>query len=105
MSIDLQEEIRTIRFVLFFDHAFNSHPNVSHLQHPNVIKFIGCEQGPDYFRLVMEAVPGGSLTDLLNKFGNLVDRPESIVEYSTQVKTVFFNLISAWINWLVLNRF
>jgi hypothetical protein len=56
-----------------------------HLQHRNIIKFIGCEKGNGIFRLLMEQVPGGSLTSLVEKYGPLTRCHADLVDYSTQV--------------------
>eukprot|EP00042_Codosiga_hollandica_P043510 m.412812 g.412812 ORF g.412812 m.412812 type:complete len:1268 (+) comp56570_c0_seq2:1860-5663(+) len=66
---DLEEEIRTIR----------------HLQHRNIIKFIGFEKPNGLFRLLMEQVPGGSLTSLLEKYGPLLRSINDLVDYSQQL--------------------
>jgi hypothetical protein len=56
-----------------------------HIQHKNIIKFIGCERGERLFRLFMEYVPGGSLTLLVDKFGPLLSAPQFLVDYTSQV--------------------
>eukprot|EP00042_Codosiga_hollandica_P043508 m.412795 g.412795 ORF g.412795 m.412795 type:complete len:1224 (+) comp56570_c0_seq1:1751-5422(+) len=68
-AVDLEEEIRTIR----------------HLQHRNIIKFIGFEKPNGLFRLLMEQVPGGSLTSLLEKYGPLLQSLPDLVDYTTQL--------------------
>ena len=59
--------------------------SLRHLQHKNIIKFLGVEKGNGVFRLLMECIPGGSLTDLLNKFGPLIDNFQYLIDYSGQV--------------------
>eukprot|EP00051_Salpingoeca_urceolata_P024008 m.415016 g.415016 ORF g.415016 m.415016 type:complete len:1430 (-) comp20177_c0_seq1:148-4437(-) len=68
---DLLEEIRTIR----------------HLQHKNIVKFLGCEQDERVFRLLMECVPGGSMTAMLYRYGGLIGDStfHHLVEYSAQI--------------------
>eukprot|EP00053_Salpingoeca_punica_P019757 m.202337 g.202337 ORF g.202337 m.202337 type:complete len:1177 (+) comp17717_c0_seq1:107-3637(+) len=67
--VDLLEEINTIR----------------HLQHKNIIKFFQFQRAQGSVQLVMECVPGGSLTSLLYKFGPLVTAVEHLVDYSGQI--------------------
>ena len=53
---------------------------------------MGFEQSTGVFRLIMEAVPGGSLTDLLNKFGSLVEKRSFLQDYSKQVLDALYYL-------------
>ena len=57
------------------------------MQHQNIIKFLGCEKGQGVFRLFMESIPGGSLTDVLNKFGPLLQAPTFLHDYVVQVRS------------------
>ncbi len=59
-----------------------------HLQHKNVVKYLGFEQRPGRMLLLMESVPGGSVTKMLNKFGALWSCKQYLVDYSHQVRPI-----------------
>ena len=59
-----------------------------HLQHRNVVKYLGYERLETAFHLIMEYVPGGSLTSMLLKFGPLLLHPKVMADYSQQVRSV-----------------
>jgi serine/threonine protein kinase len=39
------------------------------LRHPNIVQYYGIERTSKYINIFLEWVPGGSIRDLLNKFG------------------------------------
>jgi serine/threonine protein kinase len=41
------------------------------LRHPNIVQYYGIERTSKYINIFLEWVPGGSIRDLLNKFGAL----------------------------------
>ena len=55
------------------------------LDHPNIIKYIFSEQINNYYFLYLEYIPGGSLKNIIDKFGNINER--LIRKYTKQILT------------------
>eukprot|EP01012_Entosiphon_sulcatum_P031998 TRINITY_DN40731_c0_g1_i1.p1 TRINITY_DN40731_c0_g1~~TRINITY_DN40731_c0_g1_i1.p1 ORF type:complete len:525 (+),score=79.93 TRINITY_DN40731_c0_g1_i1:43-1617(+) len=46
---------------------------LSHLSHPQIVTYLGARRSGNSLSIFMEYVPGGSLADILNKFGVLAE--------------------------------
>jgi serine/threonine protein kinase len=51
------------------------------LEHENIVRYLGCEAGADNFSIFLEYVPGGSIRDLVGRFGAL---DETVVRVYTR---------------------
>tara|TARA_B110000977_G_C10795567_1_gene384230 strand:- start:352 stop:591 length:240 start_codon:yes stop_codon:yes gene_type:complete len=51
------------------------------LEHENIVRYLGCEAGADHFSIFLEYVPGGSIRDLVGRFGPL---DETVVRVYTR---------------------
>eukprot|EP00743_Colponemidia_sp_Colp-15_P006240 GILK01006712.1.p1 GENE.GILK01006712.1~~GILK01006712.1.p1 ORF type:complete len:572 (-),score=95.99 GILK01006712.1:175-1890(-) len=50
-------------------------------QHENIVRYVGVQRSPKYLHIFMEYVPGGSITNLLRKFGPF---KESVIKVYTK---------------------
>ncbi|KAF7253073.1 hypothetical protein EG68_07570 [Paragonimus skrjabini miyazakii] len=55
----------------------------SRLAHPNIVCYLGAVLQDGHLKILMELVPGGSLTSLLKKYGPL--KEPAVAEYSEQI--------------------
>ncbi|GKV19557.1 hypothetical protein SLEP1_g29798 [Rubroshorea leprosula] len=56
---------------------------LKNLSHPNIVRYLGTVREDDSFNILLEFVPGGSISSLLGKFGSF---PESVVRmYAKQL--------------------
>ncbi|KAL7177697.1 hypothetical protein ACSBR2_030960 [Camellia fascicularis] len=54
---------------------------LKNLSHPNIIRYLGTTREEDSLNILLEIVPGGSISSLLEKFGSF---PESVIRMYTK---------------------
>ena len=53
------------------------------MNHPNIVKYLGCTKDKENFSIVLEYIPGGSISTIIEKYGKL---NESIIKkYTRQI--------------------
>ena len=53
------------------------------MNHPNIVKYIGCTKDKDYFNIFLEYIPGGSISSIIEKYGKLNEN--IIKKYTKQI--------------------
>ncbi|GAB4843436.1 Mitogen-activated protein kinase kinase kinase npk1 [Ancistrocladus abbreviatus] len=54
---------------------------LKNLSHPNIVRYLGTARGEEALNILLEFVPGGSISSLLGKFGSF---PESVIRMYTK---------------------
>ena len=53
------------------------------MNHPNIVKYIGCTKDKECFNIFLEYIPGGSISSIIEKYGKLNE--EIIKRYTRQI--------------------
>ncbi|KAL1982456.1 hypothetical protein VTN96DRAFT_1303 [Rasamsonia emersonii] len=73
-----QDKDRIKEMVAAMDHEIDT---MQHLEHPNIVQYLGCERGEFSISIYLEYIPGGSIGSCLRKHGKF---EESVVKSLTR---------------------